>query len=1104
MKVLDAILRRPRSVIVIMLVMLSAGISAFITLPKESEPAIDIPYLYVSVSQTGVSPADANRLLVKPLETELRNVAGLESMRSSAHNGGASIFLEFDINFNKDDALQDTKDAVDRAKSSLPEDATDPSVNEISISDFGTITVVLYGDIPDRALFRYGRELKDALEGISTVLDVDMSGDRDEVLEVTIDLLKLDSYNLTTSQLLDALARNNMVVPAGTLDTGQGRFSVEVPGLIESAMDVYNLPIKSDGDTTVTFSDIATIQRTFKDATVYTRVNGQPALVLSVNKRLDVNIVELSDKVHEVTEKMARDWPVALEYSFMLDTARFAMRMFNSLQASVLTAVALVLIISIAMLGFRPAMLIGLSIPLSFMVGFLFLQFMGMTVNMMIMFGLILTVGMLVDAGIVVVEYAERKISEGLERKEAFIRAAKMMFWPIVSSTATTLAAFLPLLLWPGIVGKFMSYLPIMVIITLSASLITAMVFLPVVGGFFARRKVSAKEREAALALSGQGHFDVNRIKGLLGSYVRMLAFLVRRPLRSLLVGFGLIVAVYAVYFSNPTGIVAFPEIEPDFATVAVTGRGNYSPTEIRDILIEVEQAVLPVSGIKDIVLNFGSQGAVASVPGDTIGNLQLEFVEYQDRRKAEEIFAEIRQRTAGIAGVGIELVGAEEGPPTGKDINLRILSETYEELAPVVAKVRNYVENELGNTIAVEDSSPQPGINWEINIDRENAGRFGIGVRELSPYIQLVTGGVQIGSYRPDDAIDELDIRVRLPREERTFSALDSLNITTSNGLVPVSNFITRTAVPEVATIRRWDSKYYMTVGANVIGDDPETGKPVLAQTKVDELRAWVESQDWPEDISFKWAGADEQTQETNAFMMQAGLGALFLMFLILLTQFNSFYQVFITLSTVIMSTAGVLLGMLVTGQPFSAIMTGIGVVSLAGVVVNNSIVLIDTYNRLIRDKIEPVTAVLMTAAQRTRPVMLTTITTIFGLLPMALGISINFFERSIELGAPSGGWWVSLSTALVSGLAFSALLTLVLVPVMITAPHLWKGQISRAWNRMKLFSGKLLRREKASDKAAAPVPGEATPPQTDTARPQTPQDDRGGEKRPSREAAE
>ncbi len=1055
MNMLDAILRRPRTVITVMVLMLVAGVAAYLNLPKENQPAIDIPYFYVSVTQSGLSPRDADRLLVRPLQTKLRNIDGLKSMRSTAYSGGASIILEFNINFNKEQALQDIKDQVDRAKKSLPGDATDPTVTEISMSDFGAITVALYGSIPDRALYRFGRELKNKLEAIPEVMDVKMSGDRKEVLEVTIDLLKLESYDLTTAQLFDALARNNMVVPAGALDTGQGRFSVEVPGLIQTAQDVYNLPIKSDGNSVVTFSDVATIQRTFKDATAFTRVNGQPAIILSVNKRGGANIVKLSQAVRKITNQSAKKWPVGLEHSYILDQAKIALNMFGSLQFSVLTAVALVIIVTVALLGIRPALMIGLSIPLSFMMAFLFLEFMGMTVNMMIMFGLILTVGMLVDGAIVVVEYAERKISEGMDRKEAFIRSTHMMFWPIASSTATTLAAFLPLLFWPGIIGKFMSYLPIMVIVTLTASFITAMIFLPVVGGLVARNKVSKKEKEAAMALNGAEHFDLSRIKGMLGLYVRFLAFLVKRPLFSLIAGIVLIGSIYVAYFYNPTGMVAFPKIEPQYATVAVTGRGNYSPVQIRDILIKVEKAVMPVAGIKDMVLNFGSTGAVASVPNDTIGNLQLELEPYKDRRKASEIFAEIRKRTANIYGVGVELVAAEGGPPTGKNINLRISSTNYGDLIPAVTRVHNFIENKLGNTIDIQDSRPLPGIDWKVTIDREKAARFGIGVRELSPYVQLVTTGVRIGTYRPDNATDEVDIRVRLPKDERTFAALDSLRIVTSAGLVPVSNFIKRKAVPKVPNIKRWDSKFYMSIGANVTGTDPKTGAPVLAQQKVDQLKSWVAKQKWPAAVAFTFAGANKQTQETNQFMMQAGLGALFLMFLILLTQFNSFYQVFITLSTVIMSTAGVLLGMLITGQPFSAIMTGIGIVSLAGVVVNNSIVLIDTFNRLRKDNVDPVIAVLMTAAQRTRPVILTTVTTIFGLLPMALGISINFFGRSIELGAPSGLWWTSLSTALVSGLAFSSLLTLVLVPVLLTAPAIWKTQIGNGWAR----AGRVLR---------------------------------------------
>jgi len=1044
---LENILRRPKSVITIMIVLLLAGISAYISLPKEGQPAIDIPYLYVSVSQTGVSPGDAERLLARPMETELRNLDGLKAMTSTSSTGHASIFLEFDINFDKDQAITDVREKVDRAKSQLPDDANEPTVNEVSISDFPTVTVALYGDVPERALSQTARKLQDQLEGISSVRTVDMSGNREEVLDVIVDLNKLESYNLTTNQLFDALARNNLVVPAGTLDTGQGKFAVEVPGLIESASDVYNLPLKTDGSSNVTFGDVATIQRTFKDANTYTRVNGQPAVILGVFKRLGSNVIEMSDSVRKLVEETSSERNSSIKTSVMIDQAKPAEDMLGSLQSAVLTAVALVMIVTIAMLGIRPALMIGFAIPTSFMMAFFFLQLIGMTVNMMIMFGLVLTVGMLVDGAIVIVEYADRKISEGMERQEAFIRAAKLMFWPIVSSTGTTLAAFLPMLLWPGIIGKFMSYLPIMVIITLIASLITAMVFLPVMGGLLARKNVSEKEKLAAQALSGRDNFDPKSVPGLTGGYVRFLNAIIRRPTMVLVVGISMIVGIFMYFGANSTGVEAFPSIEPEYATVAVTGRGNYSPVEIRDLLIEVETEVLKVTGIKEVVMNFGSTGAVSSPPPDTLGNLQLEFEPFSDRRYATEIFADIRENIKDIKGVGVELLEAEEGPPTGKDLSMRVTAQSYDDLAPTVAKIRDYVENDLGNMIEIEDGRPLPGIDWKINVNRETAALYGIGVRDLSPYIQLVTSGVAIGTYRPDDAIDELDIRVRLPKDQRSFEALDSLRIITNAGLVPVSNFITREAVPKVAAISRRDSQYTMGIRANVSGEK-EDGTPVMAADKVEELKTWISAQTWPDGVEFEYAGADEQTNETNAFMMQAGGAAMFLMFLILLTQFNSFYQVAITLSTVVMSVAGVLLGMLITGQAFSAIMTGVGIVSLAGIVVNNSIVLIDTYNRFRHEGADPITASLMTASQRLRPVLLTTITTVFGLIPMALGITLDFFGQSIVIGDPSGAWWIQLATAVISGLTFSTLLTLIMVPVLLVAPSIWKDQLIWLWH--------------------------------------------------------
>ncbi|WP_193336440.1 efflux RND transporter permease subunit [Devosia beringensis] len=1033
---IERILRMPRVVLTVMVLLLGAGFMAYNTLPKESFPAIDIPYFYVSVSQTGVSPRDAEQLLAKPIEDRIKEIDGLENYSSTSTTGHTSVFLEFNVSADKDKALSDVRAALDGVASELPDDATEPTVSEISFTDTPVISVAVYGTVPERELVRRANDLMDELETMPDVQSVTLSGSRDEVLEVTIDLNRLEAYDLTASQLFDALAKNNMVVPGGTLDTGQGSFNVKVPGLIQNAQDVYSLPLKTVGDTVVTFGDVATVTRTFEDATEYAQVNGQPAITLGVSKKLGTNVIDVSDEVRRITSQFTADWPQAIETSFLIDQADTTKGMFRSLEAAVLTAVALVLITCIATLGWRAAIMIGMSIPISFMIAFLVIQMLGMTINMMIMFGLVLAVGVLVDDPIVVVEYAERKLQEGVPKREAFIMAARKMFVPVVSATFTTLGAFVPLLFWPGIIGKFMSYLPTVVIVVMIASLVSALIFMPIIGAFIASTHVDEKEKEAADIVMYADKFDPQKVRGVTGVYVRTMEHLIHQPVITLAVGFGIVVMMFAAYMMNPTGTEAFPASEPEFGTVNVITRGNYSPVEIRDMLIEVQTEILQVEGIQDVIMSFGG-GTGGSAPPDTIGSFNLQLMPYAERVKAAEIFENIRTRVADISGLEVQIAAQENGPPAGKAINLRVEGTVYDDIAPAVAKLRDYIENDLGNTIDVEDGRPAPGIDWEITIDREAAAKYGIGVRELSPYVQLVTSGVKLGTYRPDDGGDELDIRVRLPQSERTFDALDSLRVVTSQGLVPVGNFIDRTAVPKVGNIARRNGVYAMTVAANL-----EEG--FASQDKIEQIKAWQAEQEWPASVEIVYGGAAEQVDDTNAFIVSAFGAAMFLIFLILLLEYNSFYQVLVTLSTVIMSLAGVLLGMLVTGMSFSAIMTGLGIVALAGIVVKNGIVLIDTYNHYNRDEhVEPVKAMLITISQRVRPVLLTAMVTGLGVIPMAMNIEFDFIRREIVVGGIAGSWFIHLSAALVSGLFVSTALTLVMVPVMVVAPTVMGGQI-------------------------------------------------------------
>ena len=1041
---IERILRMPRVVVSLMFILLIGGLTSYQALPKESFPSIDIPYFYVSVSQQGISPGDAERLLAKPIEDRLTGLDGLENITTTASTGHASIFLEFNVNADKDQALQDIRAKLDGVINDLPADADEPSVNEISFTDRPVLSVSIYGDVPERTLIRHANELRDALESIPNVQTVEMSGAREEVLEVQIDQLRLEAYGLTAGQIFDALARNNTMVAGGTLDNGQGSFNVEIPGLISTAEEVYNLPILTIGDRVVVFGDVATVTRTFKDATEYAYVNGAPAITLGVTKRLGTNVIDVSDEIRAAVATFTQAWPVEIGHSFLLDQSVSTKNLYRSLEAAVMTAVVLVLIMCIATLGVRPAIMIGMSIPISFMIAFLVLNALGMTINMMTMFGLVIAVGVLVDDPIVVVEYAERKLSEGVPRKQAFIMAARKMFVPVVSATATTLGAFVPLLFWPGLIGKFMSYLPIVVIIVMIASLVSALIFMPVIGAMIAKNEISPEEKEKADIVMYPEKFDAKKVRGLTGIYVRIMARLLLAPFLTLTGGFAIVLSIFFYFAQHPTGVEAFPKSEPEYGTVSVVTRGNYSPIELRDFLLEVQDEVLKVPGIRDIIMSFG--GGDGSPP-DTIGTLQLQLQPWQSRVTAEEIFADIRARTAGISGLEIQLSIQEGGPPAGKDINLRLESSHYADLAPAVEMVRNYIETQIPGAVDIEDGRPAPGIDWRLTFDRAEASKFGIGLRDLGPYIKLVTTGVVIGNYLPDDSIDELDIVVRLPMDERSFDALDNIRIATANGLVPISNFLVRTVEPAVGNITRRNGIYSMNVAANL---PPE----LASDAQIALIKEWQATQVWPGDVEIIYGGAAEQTAETNAFIMKAFAGAMFLIFGILLLEYNSFYQVFVTLSTVVMSVSGVLLGMLITGMSFSAIMTGLGIVALTGIVVKNGIVLIDTYNHYNRDDgVEPIKAMLLTVAQRIRPVLLTAVVTALGVIPMAMNIEFDFIRREIVFGGLAGILFVHLAAALVSGLLFSTVLTLVMVPVLVTAPSVFKARFKRffSWVRRR-----------------------------------------------------
>ena len=1021
--VIDAAIRHSRTVLSTLALVLVAGMVAYATIPKESNPDIDIPIVYVVMTHDGISPEDAERLLVRPMEKELRGIEGIKEMRSTAREGVASVLLEFEAGFDADQALTDVREKVDVARSELPEETDEPTVNEVNVGLFPVLVVTLSGEVPERALIALARELKDELEMLPGVLEADIVGDREEVLEAIVDPLRLESYNISQADLIRTVTLNNRLVAAGALDTGRGRFAVKVPGLFETARDVLELPLKVNGDAVVTLGDVTTVRRTFKDAVSYARVDGKRAVALEIKKRLGENIIDTIADVRRVVGERRATWPEGITVSFIQDQSTHIRNMLADLQNNVISAIALVLVVVVAALGWRSAGLVGLAIPSSFLVGILALYGFGLTVNMVVLFSLILAVGMLVDGAIVVTELADRKMAEGLHRAEAYALAAKRMSWPIIASTATTLAAFMPLLFWPGVVGQFMKFLPITLIVTLTGSLFMALIFVPTLGALIGRPGSADPATMRALAAAERG--DMRELRGLTRRYAHALALLVRHPLKVVAVAVVLLIGVQGYYAMRGNGVEFFPDVEPDQAMVLIHARGNLATDEKDAFVREVEARVLKVPGLETVYARTGRNDRDENQSEDVIGSIQLEFEHWTKRRPAAAILTEIRARTADLAGLTVETREPDAGPPTGKPIQVEVSSRHPEALPPVVAMIRAKLES-MDGLIDVEDSRPIPGIEWELKVDRAQAGRFGADVAQVGNVVQLVTNGIKVGEYRPDDADEEIDIRVRFPLDERTILELDQLRLQTPDGLVPISNFVSRSPRPKTGTIERTNRRRQMTIKAGV-----EDG--VLPDDKVREIRAWFDTVEIDPRVAIRFKGEDEEQVKARAFLGKAFGVALFIMAIILITQFNSFYHAFLVLSAVIMSTIGVVLGLIITGQPFGIVMTGIGVIALAGIVVNNNIVLIDTYARLKNSGMPAREAVVRTGAQRLRPVLLTTVTTIFGLLPMVFQVNIDFVSRAITLGAPSTQWWVQLSTAVVFGLGFATLLTLVVTPCML-----------------------------------------------------------------------
>jgi len=1006
-KLIDYAIGHSRLTIATLVFLLIAGAVSYRTIPKESEPDVKIPIIYTQLTQRGISPEDAERLLLRPVETQLKSVGSIKEMRSTAYEGGGYVLLEFEAGFDSKAALADVRAKVDQAKRDLPRDADEPVVTEVNLSLYPVLVVALSGDMPERSMLRIARNAKNVIEQVPGVLSAELRGTRDEAVEIIVEPMLLKSYGVSLDQLIATVNASNSLVAAGALEGGTGRFAVKVPGLIEKPQDVLKVPVAATSGASVTVGDVAQVKPTFKDATSITRVNGRSAMTIEVSKRTGANLIETVDGVKAAVEKLKTTWPGTVQVTFTQDKSKVIRQMLADLQNSVATATLLVAVIILFALGFRASLFIGIAIPASFLAGVLGLQLAGLTINIVVLFSLILAVGMLVDDALIVSEFAERRMSEGMPPKEAYSLAAKRMSGPVIAATATRVAAFSPLLFWPGVVGEFMKYMPITLIATLSASLVVALFFTPTLGALLGKASPVPHDERVS-----------DR-----GPYMRTVKLALRYPGATLAAAFAMLVVVIAAYGQVGKGVEFFPKVEPDYGQVIVHARGNISLEEKNRILSEVEQRVLKFDGLRTVYTRVGEQPrGMSEITEDTIGVIQFEFSDWQTRDPAHAIMDAIRDKTADIPGILVEVTAPRAGPPTGKPVQVQI-GALNPEVLPAVAKKVAGILAQRSDIRDLDDGLPLPGIDWKIDVDKAEAAKYTASPNTVGTAVQLVTNGVKVTEYRPSESDKAVDILVRFPNDRRSLDQIDELRVQTQSGQVPIGNFVQRLPAQRVGYINRVGGNRVITVSANV-------AEGVQSAKVQQEIAAELGATDLGPGVTFKLKGEDEEREKAGAFLMKAFGTAIFLIFAILLAQFNRLTSVLLVLSAVVLSTIGVLIGLMVMGQPFGVVMTGIGVIANAGVIVNNNIVLIDTYDRLRHEGMAAYEAILETCRERARPVVLTAVTAILGVLPIAFGVNLDFILREVTIGAPATQWWISLSTAIVFGLGFATILTLIVTP--------------------------------------------------------------------------
>ncbi|MEW6238890.1 MAG: efflux RND transporter permease subunit [Candidatus Omnitrophota bacterium] len=1011
-------IRHSVTVVVFIIILVIAGIYAYTVLPRESFPDITIPNIIITTAYEGVAPSDIESQITSQIEKKVTSVSNVKEIRSYSSEGMSTIVVEFNSGIDIDTALQKVRDKVDQAKSDLPNDLEDdPIVDEINFSEFPIMSVIIYGPIGLVRLKEIADDLADEFETVNGVLEARVTGGIEREIRVVYDPERLAAYQIAVTDIMNAVRQNNLNTPGGKMDVGVGNYVVKIPGEFDNPAEAKRLIVTTNNNYPVYITDVARLQDGYEEPETKARFNRKDAVAIDVVKRSGENIIAISDKVKEIIQQYETTLPKGTQISLVNDQSKDIRMMVSDLENNILSGLILVLAVVLVSMGFRNALLVACSIPFSMFIAFFTLYLMGYTLNMVVLFSLVLAVGMLVDNAIVIVENIYRHRQEGRDRITAAMMGSREVMWPVTTSTLTTLAAFYPMIYWPGVTGEFMAYLPVTVIIALSASLFVALVINPTLCSIFLRSTGKPPGVHPSRLFRG---------------YRAVISWAVDNPGFLLLSMALLMIFIFSAYGRFGYGVEFFPDIDPKRAYVEIKMPKGTNLDETDAMAERIEPECVEYPDVRSLVTNVGTTGfgADSFVSGgrtsSDIARIILEFKDMEDRSiPSTQILKELRETLAPIYQADLEIKKEDEGPPTGSPVNIELTGESYEVLEPIMRSIKEKIKG-IPGLVNLKDDYVIAKPEIEIKVDKERAALFGLSTAMIATNIKTAIRGIEAGVYR--DGNDEYDIIVQLPLERRkSLDALNNLMIANLAGkYVPISSVADIRLSAGLGTIVRSDQKRVITIDGDVEG---RLGNDVLAD--VQKTLAGIEL---PRGYKINYRGESEDQEEAKSFLSEAFISALMLIALILVTEFNSIFKPLIILSSVILSTIGVFIGLLATHMPFGIIMTGIGVISLAGVVVNNAIVLLDYIGQLRERGVEPRESLIQAGIIRFRPVILTAVTTILGLIPMALGISYDFRNMEWQIGSESAQWWGPMAVAVIFGLAFATILTLVVVPAMVS----------------------------------------------------------------------